>query len=288
MYGNVITELPDGFVPLQQWPEYDLAHLPFPTFNPELVDSNPRGVRWSLWPFTFEEYVSETEPDLSRSDPTRRARNRLVLWRTATRIASPRGWIRIGYRAAKLEGFAELGQEAYYTHWDESAKRYRNKWLRNYAEKTHRIESIDYNTFKAAYERSEVAKKVKSLLLDMIERQTDERTRPYYEFIVVTNIATGARIAGMCLLNSPTHRASYYVSGFYTSEEGHVPAMVALMDHWFKTSHARGMRFLHFGEFWMRGKPKNWKGFSLFKAKFGLHYIAYPPALLRFMPGRLF
>jgi len=288
MYGKIITELPHGFVPLQQWPEYDLAHLPLPTFNPELIDAEFRGIRWGFWPLMFEEYVGDTEPNMSRSDPTRHARNRVVMWRTLVRTDVPKGWHRIGHKISKLEGFAEITDLPYCSHWDESAKRYRNKWLRDHSGKTYHIEPIGYDEFRAAHAHSLVSKTIKSFFADQISRQSQGNTKRYYEFHAVKHTKTGQIAAAMCVLNSPTHKASYYVTGFYNPEHADVPAMIALMDRWFKESQECGIRFLHFGEFWIPGKPKSWKGFSLFKSKFGLQYIAHPPVLLRFAPGKLF
>ncbi len=92
----------------------------------------------------------------------------------------------------------------------------------------------------------------------------------------------------MATLTSPACRGSYYISGFIVKDAEHDPVMVGLMDNWFKTSLEKNIAFLHFGGFWAPGNPQNWKGYSQFKAKFGLSYIAFPPTLFRFLPGKLF
>jgi hypothetical protein len=107
-------------------------------------------------------------------------------------------------------------------------------------------------------------------------------------FLGVRHIPSREVVAAMAFIDSATHKGSHYVCGFIQPAFAHVPAMVALVDHWHKDALVRGIRFLHFGRFWQKGDPEEWKGFSQFKSKFGLYYISYPPALWRFQRGRLF
>src|SRR3989344_4400918 len=92
IYGPLAKELPDGFAPPEMWPEFPATARPVGICRRELVGTHPRGVRWSLWPLTFEEYVGDDAPDLKASDKGKLAYNRLVMWRRITPVAPPPGW----------------------------------------------------------------------------------------------------------------------------------------------------------------------------------------------------
>lgn len=61
--------------------------------------------------------------------------------------------------------------------------------------------------------------------------------------------------------------------------------MAGLMDHWCAASLAKGYRYLDLGGLWRPGDPKEWKGFSTFKAKLRPHIIAMSPLLVQFRRG---
>jgi hypothetical protein len=283
MYDTVIHTLPEGYVPHEQWPEYHLESLPPPGFYSGTTGKNPRGIRWGVWPLFFERYVSDTEPVLADSDPTHTAPPRFVVWNRILRTDTPRGWFRATLRPNRLDGFAILHpQQAYTSSWSESARRYRKKWLSAHHNRTHTLRPATYAEFEQGYLQSSVVKTLHQASLHVLKRMLAIPTNTI-ELWVVENTQTKEIISGMSIINSPTCRSSYYLSGFVSTTERDTPGMIALMDRWYSASQAAGMRYLLFGEFWIPGKPKNWKGFSSFKSKFGLHYIQYPPLLVRFV-----
>jgi hypothetical protein len=287
-YGNVIHELPEGFVPREQWPEYALAADVPPLLAPRVVGKRPVGMYRRFWPIVVEEYISDEEPVLADSDPSGVALNRMIIWQRLCRSDVPRGWRVFSSEPTRLEGFAEIQQGEYWHQWSESARRYRKKWHEECLGSRYRISAVSYADFERAYKKSTVVKVVKNSLLDVIKRKLALPEGKHIELWCAESLETGEFVAGMATITSPTCHGSHYISGFVTQAAGKDPAMVGLMDHWFHISHARGVRFLHFGGFWTKGSPENWKGFSLFKSKFGLKYIACPSPLFRFQRGRLF
>jgi hypothetical protein len=289
-YGEVLSELPQGFIPREQWPEYLLTASPPPTFKPEAVGENPRGMRWGLWPLTFEEYITDLEPDLAVSDPDHLARNRIVLWRRLTRTDIPKGWHQFSKKPSRLEGIAEIKNADYWRRWDESARRYRRRWVTNCLNKIYTIAEVPYEEFAHAYMQSTVVKKVGRETLNIAKRRIEQEKNElrFTECWGVRRMSDDMLMAGMVITNSPSCGGSYYLCGFYKAEVGEDPLMMGLMDNWFSISLKRGIRFLHFGGFWIKGDPKNWKGFSIFKSKFGLFYLYYPPLLLRIVRGKFF
>jgi hypothetical protein len=270
------------YVPKEQWFENYLPGDVFPTMRPQQVGLNPVGRRWGLGPLQFEEYVSDTEPDLSKSDPDGTAPARMIMWQRVFRTDVPPGWHHAFRRTPRLEGVADLSRpQPYWAYWSESAKRYRKRWLSKHLNKTHQVEEVPFVEFAAAYRKSTVWHAAGALFLGKIERKL---AGPHPEAIslkAARDIATGEVIAAMAFLHSPAHKSSHYISGFMLAQHKHVPAMVGLVDDWFDYGATRGWRFLSFGEFWMPGKPKSWKGFSQFKAKFGVTYLLCPHGVWR-------
>ena len=276
MYGRIVTKLPSGFIPYQQWPEFDALNYVLPHLEALEIKATPRGVRSGRWPIYFEEYVSDAEPTPLSSAG---APPRLVIWRRLTRTDTPPGWWRLGWRASRKEGFTDLeAREDYRASWSESTKRYWRKWL---SEKDVSILPISINEFLKEYAKSDLPPWIRENYACMAKRMHVGPKSEYLEIIGPRDLKTNRLLAGMIVVNSPSCRASYYLCGFVAPDAKHRAAMVGLMDHWFDTSKKRGYRFLHLGEFWIPGKPRHWKGFSEFKSKFGLSYIAYPPVLAK-------
>lgn len=285
LYGTILSILPEGLVPKEQWPEFKPAALPQAFCDPVQVGQKPKGVRWSLWPLTFEEYVSDEEPDLSASDPHKQARHRLVMWRRITRTTATPKWWTLWHTSSRLEGFAKLRPGDYWAEWSENARRQRKKWLTDFAEKTYHIRRATYAEYEQGYAKSLVAKKTMRES-NRIVQQMEKCAPEIMSYWVTQRICDGAIKAGIACIHSDSTRNSYYAAGFYHTDTQDAPLMVGLMDTWYRDRQQHGYRFLHMGQFWFPGEPKTWKGFSNFKAKFGLFYIAYPPLLYQFARGR--
>lgn len=286
-YGELIDSLPEGFEPKEQWAEYPLDSLPFTFCNPRIIGSDPRGLRWNLGPLYIEEYISDKEPDLALSDRATPAPLRLIFWRRLTTSAHPEGWHRSVSLAPSsgIEGFATLAPgEEYWKKWSESARRYRRHWLQEFADARYRIEEGTFEQFALGYRHSTVAKKTLRESLQITrdyEKGAPERMR----YWIARRLSDGTIVAGLSVITSPSAKSAYYATGFYHKDIGDDPVMIGLMDHWHRVGAEEGYTYLHFGNFWFPGQSKSFRGFSAFKAKFGLRYIAYRPTLWRFRRG---
>ena len=141
-YEPVLTKLPEGYIPREQWPEYDLPSDAPKFLGPRLVGKTPKGMYRRLWPIVVEEYISDDEPVLEDSDPEGIALNRVLIWQRPTRNDVPKGWRTLSKKTSRLEGFAEVVEEEYWKHWSESSRRYRKKWHADHFNKTHTIERV--------------------------------------------------------------------------------------------------------------------------------------------------
>ncbi len=285
MDGETLEKAPPGFVPPQQWPEYKLSTDIPPFLAPRTTGKDPLGSYRRFWPIVIEEYVSDKEPVMTDSDPDGISPNRMIIWQRVFEKTVPPGWRVLTQRPPRLEGISEL-KDAYWKAWSESARRSRRKWHEQYLGKDYRVEEISVEDFIKAYAHSTIQPYIKKLYRGIIERK--QKAGADLTIIAARHIHTNEVAAAMVTVNSTQCHGSHYLAGFIAPLHEHVPAMVGLMDHWHEKSLARGIRFLHFGLFWHKGEPDTWKGFSNFKAKFGISYISYPPALWRVARGRLF
>ena len=283
-YHPVASVLPEGCVPYEQWPEYMLESDIEQILRPSAVDEYPRGRRWGRWPFYFEEYISDIEPMVDAAEYSASTHTRIVRWHRVTRTDIPQGWRSFSKKPSKIEGIVDLANTPEFVkHWSKTTRQYYKKWQRCGGE-GYAIVETDFQTFAKAYRRSSVSKKTYATCINITKRKV-ERGNPNILFFTVQ--LQNKIIAGMSVIVSPTHQASYYDCGFILTEAESVPAMVGLMHYWHTKSLTEGIRFLHLGNFWFPGKPKSWKGFSEFKSKFGLVYIEYPPALYRLQKGSI-
>lgn len=286
-YGKIV-EPPPGFVPPEQWPEFIHLANPPAICARESVGTNPSGIRWSLWPLCFEEYVSDTEPDLAESKKGTLSRTRLVTWKRVARTDTPAGWRAPSNRPWRVDGFSILETGDHTRRWSKSERRHAHTWSTMVAEGRYAIEELSMEAFAAAYKKSSVAKKFGQDLLLITKRKYNMTSdKQHIVLYGVRNKHTGTIIAGTAVVYSPTKKSSLCESRFMLPEAKEVHAMTGLMDHWFTEAKKRQIVFLVFTYFWYPGADKKWKGFSAFKSHFCEQYIAYPPELVRFVRGKL-
>ena len=283
-YGPVVTKLPHGFVPYQQWPEYGFEFDTAPGLRSTQVGIHPTGARRTLGRLCVEEYVSDDEPNMSESDPNNTAPSRMIIWRRLTRTDTPKGWYAFSKKPSRIEGFFDMKEgEEYLSRWSESARRYYKKWRVEYSDKKYRIEPLMLDSFIAAYQQGTLPHSVRGWTTEMLTQKFLHcRTRGAIQLWGVRNIATQELTAGIATITSTQHSASYYLCGFIQTATQDEPLMYGLLGHWFALCKQDSIRFLQFGRFWQKGDPAAWKGFSNFKSKFGLHYIQFLPSLIRF------
>jgi hypothetical protein len=285
-YGTIIKTPPKNFAPPEAWPEWSTLADPMGFCRREWVGTNPRGVRWSLWPFTFEQYTTDTEPSLADSKQGNLARNRLVEWRRITHSETPAGW-HSGKNPWRVDGYHELSPGDYTAGWHKNARRELRLWQENFEHKKYRIEEISLQEFEAAYKQSTVMLKMGTHLLAMLKRRlTYPETKNNSSLFGVRNLESGTIVAGTAAHYSPTHSASVRECPFMLPEAKSIFASTALVDRWFTESQKRSVALQVFTCFWFKGMPRGWKGSSEFKSHFGLRYVAYPPRLWRFVRGK--
>ena len=287
LYGE-LTEPPKDFSPPETWPEYGLLAEPLGFCARESVGSAPMGVRWSAWPLTFEEYVSDREPDVEESKKGTLARNRWVTWKRISRADIPPGW-RIGPKKPwRIDGFHTLSSGDYTGIWHKNARREARLWRERHLDVTHRIEQASFEEFKRAYLMSSTLKKTGMDMLSILERKYALGAREYIELWVVRDIKHTLIVAGTAIINSPSTKSSVRFCPFMLPAARETFASTGLVDYWFELSQQRGVRYQVFTCFWQPGDPKGWKGPAEFKSHFGLKYVAYPPLLYRFVRGKVF
>lgn len=293
LYGKLEKEIPEHFAPPEQWPEYGSISDPVPIASREEVGENPRGKRWALWPLCFEEYFSDTEPDLQKSKEGRLAYNRLITWKRVRRAAgapdAPKGWWKSSKKTWRVDGFFDLKKNPdYAAAWQKNARRDLRIWQECYRGR-YPIEQISFAEYAAAYKKSTVARRVNMDRLEDLERKIAlPLVQKNTALWGVRDRDTNKVLAGTAIIRSPASKSSTHFAPFILPEAARLHAGTALMNHWFAQARALGDAFAVTTNFWYRGQPKSWKGFSEFKSHFGWSYCAYPPMLFRLARGKLF
>jgi hypothetical protein len=286
-YGNVVPAASDIFPP-ESWPEFGFVGNPPALCAPERVGEAPRGIRWSLWPLTFEEYISDREPDLAASRKGRLARNRVIMWKRVHVSAAPKEWRETARPHWRVDGVHRLFED-YRTRWEHNARHDAKVWREKYLGAEYRIDELSTEEFSDAYRQSSVSKKTGGLLLEALLRKLELPERKgAVRLLGVKENKTGRIIAGTAILSSLTLSSSVRECPFMLPESRGIPASTGLIDHWFQESLENGIKNLFFTGFWQKGDPRSWKSFSEFKSHFGLRYYAYPPLLWRFERGKMF
>ncbi|GEM_PF-600796 len=284
--GKRLLAFPTGYSPPQLWPEFNLSAVLPKFMRPAFIGTNPTGIYSKVWPFSFEEYISNTEPEIGILDSHQRVPLRVIRWKRLAPEKVPSGWYGISQKFSQVTGIARIPHETpYWMQWSETARRHRRQWLDSYLGTHYTIERITSQEFKDAY--------FKSTLTPFTRKTTwNDGIRPRINQNPDSIVFWGGRricdreiLSGIAVIDSLKHRGSYYLAGFYRKEVGKDPVMTGLFDHWFKESRQQSINYIDFGNFWKKGDPKAWKGFSQFKSKFGVQYIKYQPTLYKFIRG---
>lgn len=276
--GIVGAPLPTGYRRHNATPAYlerEYRHRP----GFQLVPAGTSfGIRTSGGPLTLEQYYGDTEPALSPD-----SRSRLVLWHPTQRTGQPKSWRRVPFSIHRqLSGFHDLAEaDAYWTTWSSQAQRHRLAWTKS---TQLRACTPDLERFLEAYRRSGQLSGLIRLFEEHIRHQVVAHAGHFHFFGVETN--DGELVSAIATLDIPESQLSFHVTSFILPSARNTPAGVAILDLWFRAAKAKGLRFLDFDGFWTEGEPSSWKGYSRFKAQFGMTYIRYPKPLFRWVPKR--
>ncbi len=254
----------------------------------EAVGKNPRGIRYASWPFCFEEYVGDTEPDLEESRTGRLARNRWILWKRVSKTAVPSGWRVLEWRPWRIDGVFALTERPYQESWNADAIRNSKRWRRKFLGTEFSVEPVTFGRFCDAYKKSTVAAKVGTIYLDSLsQKRAMLPAESHPELWGVRRISNGEIVAGVALHFFAEERTSVHECPFMLPSAGKVSDPTGLDDHWFAECVRRRMRTLVTPYLWRAGDPSEWIGPSDFKTHFGFQPVEYPPTLIRFVRGKL-
>jgi len=279
-----------SFLPNTEWPEHDkLATMPS-FFRPHLISAKPQvreengltvtGIYYRLWPFSFEVYDGDMEPEVAPLPSSDRTPFRIVIWQRYFRTDRPSAWRQFSEKPYLKIGYVELADD-YEKGWSSSLRYARRKWLSRYLNQIYSVEEVSFEEFQAAYRRSDLPRSIRyGLFRDLAVRMKNPQVRA--ALYAARERKTGRIAGGLCALTSPSLKSVYYHAGFVMKENKGDPIMAGLFEHLFLQALKEGIRFVDFGIYWSKGDPSSWKGYSNFKMKFNPTYFSYPARLFKF------
>lgn len=233
------------------------------------------GLRWPRGPLIFEQYISDKEPVLEKKP------HRFVFWQPITRRDIPTGWHRAWFFSnhVRMIGFTEITDPVrYYRSWSDHGQRQRRQFLNK--QKNWEICNISLDEFLKGYVSTKKKRSLK-FLYTWVVREEQRIHGSCIRIIGMRRHSTHALEAAAAFIDIPEIKQSYYLASFVLENAKKDLAMLGLLDYWFRTAPEKGITFLDFGAFWAPGDPLDWRGFSIFKNKFGVRYLRYPARLLK-------
>ena len=243
-------------------------------FRFELIkNADSPGIRWRMGPIWFEKYFSDTEPNIQKFNHPR-----VIIWQPILMFEKPKTWKRLWFDKMVKNGFTDItNKESYWNDWDYGARRYRNNFLKD---KKYAIEKTSLQVFLSNYPNVKNYKKIKKWVMYKLNNYRKFCGNDVHFFLAIQNdkkiISGGLAIVDFPNLNQSIHLASFINPKVKDNQIG-----VGLIDYWFKECMKNKISILNFGAFWSCGDPRDWKGFSDFKSKFGIHFLEYPHSLFK-------
>lgn len=263
--------LPAGYRPFRAVPEYlEREAAARPGWKVVGTDGFV-GLRWHVGPFWYDDFTGDIEPTIQARGP-----RRTVTW---NRIANdgdvPKGWKVTDTK--KLTGFVDITDRTPYDRWSPHAQRHLAKWN---AQSEWKIVDISFADFYSAYKRISMTFLLKQFFLKLF-REKHHAHGSRVRCFGARRRGTSLISAGLAVLDIPEAHQTIHLVSFIQPEAKASSVGVGLVDYWFTSSKARGIRFCDFDAFWTPGNPDSWEGFSRFKSQFGTQYVRYPASLVR-------
>ena len=228
------------------------------------------GLRWERGPFRFEGYYSDLEPI-----PDPKAPRRLIVWQPLLdHTRHHKGWMRFPLPVnIRRTGYAEITDtDTYWKDWTENVRRQRSKWLK---QQPLIIEHVPFDEYTNAFREAKPWFHMRDMFVQAIRERLVQH--PGLVHIVGARDPQTKKVrAGFVYLDVPEASASVHLTSFYHPDEARTGVGTGLVDSWFTHGIEQKLRYLDFDLFWVRGEPREWKGFSTFKSQFGTKFVDYP------------
>ncbi len=269
----------DMFLMREMWPDYNLMQSIIPAMKPI---KNGEWIEYGLWPLIVRVYQGDERPNIENKyylTP------RILAWdRTkCDNLVDTKGWLSIGKEPRKLYGYLEIRDNNYTQKWNETARYGFRKWQSVYR-KQYDIVEVSFKEFSTLYKQSETYTMMEKSTRDNPIKSSEKRDtsgRLCMVYLLLREKETGILRAGLAYESSYESTNTYYSIGFLKSYQEKNPLMIGLIHEWIERERVKGIHYFNFGAFWKKGDPKSWKGYSIFKKKFGVTMVALPPSLIR-------
>lgn len=254
-------------------------------FKPVDIFACEEGFGWrrkffKIFPITIECRVSEIEPVL---DSVRGLR--IVLWdkrveKDELKIVKVKGWWQargVFSASAPTQAFLDLQEENivenYFKHWDETTRRYRNRWSRQTDAGEVYIEKVSKELYLQSYEQGLLSKSLKKFFIQKMHN-FDAVYGEYLEYLLAFDKAKKV-LGGLSYVHDMETNQSIHFTAFVTKAGDKTAAGVGLIDFWVRECIVHRIPFATLGIIWSKGQPKSWRGYGNFKLHFRPAQVAF-------------
>lgn len=267
------SDFVEGFLPRDLWPETPpherIPGYLFPKKNGDFFE-------YGWWPFRFLVALSDTEP----TEFPRYIFPRIAVWDRVRKVSCPPSWISIGKGRSEHGVLSLLTSDVKLT-FNETARR-ELACFAKYKGGYDFVET-DIEAFQKEYEKSDTYAcispgVVKKMMISAKKRST---SKLHTVCLFAVEKKSGNVHAGILYESSLLCQNTYYSIGFLANKKEKRPLMVGLVHLWLTSSQKEGMVCANFGLMYRDGDPKEWKGFTTFKEKFGVTRVTLPPSLIK-------
>lgn len=234
------------------------------------------GMRFRLGPLVVDHFVGDVEPQIDLTEGPRRR----ISWQPTIRTDVPPGWSEpLTQNALKRSGYARLtGALDYDKTWTQHARRHKRAWEK---QTDWEIREVALQPFLDAYWKSPKDPVLKGMFIHFLRKKVEGQGNHVHLAAVVRRNRPEEIGAGFAYVDVPELKQSNHTVSFICAAAKDSSAGNGLIDYWFKHGIATGLEYLNFGNYWAPGCPREWLGFSEFKAQFGVTFIDHPNQRVR-------
>lgn len=255
----------DGFIPFLTNKEY----LVNESSNMLLKQREGYSMEWYIGRLRVVKYIGNTPPDIIKKGLT------LAIWQPIDNSIN-KTWGLIPIKKNNITGYTFIDNK-FENYFTKQTQRY----LKKYFDKSYYIEEVSSEEFLYWYKIISKNKNAYKLFESVIPKKIIRHKKNVHLILIKMN-KTATVLGGFAYLDIPSIKTSMMITSYVKKNEDYT-AGIGMVYYWFKYCLENKLVYADFDTFYAKGDPKQWIGFSNFKANFGTRMVIYKPIQIKFI-----